>query len=520
VISVDTLRLDHLGVAGHRGARTPRIDALIRSGTWFAEAITPLPRTSPAIASLLTGLDPAGHGCRAVGEAIHGGTTLAELLARRGYVTVGVSSSAVAGPGQGLDRGFRDFADWDEIKRRYPEIVEPPEPAAVIASGKAPVRVGWAEATTRTALTLVEGEGRDAPVHLWVHYWDPHMLYSPPTPWLQQVDAPACWALYEEYAERAPGLMWRVRGGFDEQVREAVSDCRKLYDAEIAYTDHEIGRLVDEIAALRDRPSLLVFTADHGENFGEEGSFFEHGDNAHDSALRVPLAVAGPGVAAGRVDRGSASLADVVPTLLALLGVPPGERPPADGRELTGRLTPSGEPLGPDDGYAVFSESGVVPRNQFFRTLLTGRAAYRACINGERYTLCDRHDGEESEPRLYDHDADPALTRDVADQHPAVVARLREARKLWPVESARIRVARTPRFKLVQRPLLEGGYSDELYDLRADPEESRDVADRHPEIVTRLRSALAAWDRPHGSAGPIDPETLESLRSLGYLPRP
>jgi arylsulfatase A-like enzyme len=344
------------------------------------------------------------------------------------------------------------------------------------------------------------------------------MLYIPPDPWLQNVDAPGCWEIYHAYSASGSGAMWRLRGGFDAAALQGVDDCRKLYDAEIAYTDHEIGRLLDGLAGLRDRPRLIVLTADHGENFGEEGSFFEHGDNAHDSALRVPLVFAGPGVAAGRVDRGVASLEDVVPTLFSLLEVPERERPPTEGRDLSGRLAPAGRPQAPDEAEPVVAESGVVSRNQFFRTLLTGRAAYRACINGERYTLCDVHDGQASEPRLYDHALDPGLTRDVAGRHPAIVARLLEARKRWPVEGARIRASRTPLFKLVQRPVLEGGYREELYDLREDPGETRDVAALHPEVAAKLRAALDEWRPPSQPVEPLDPEVEESLRSLGYLP--
>jgi arylsulfatase A-like enzyme len=517
IITVDTLRADFVGVEGRATAETPNIDRLMRGGTSFVNAYTPMPRTTPGVASLLTGLWPQHHGSREVGEPVSSGATLAELLASRGYHTVGVSANISAGPRQGLDRGFAQFVDGDAIKQRYE--------GRLYRDGTdvPPNGIGWAEATTREALELVASAPADSPLFLWLLYFDPHALYRPPSPWQDRVEATECWELYDEYVHTNPHLMWKALIDFEGVASRAVKDCQALYDAEISFTDHEIGRLLDGLGQHgRSDNAIVVFTADHGENFGEGNSFFEHGDNAHNSAIRVPLAISGPGIAGNRIDRGSVSLVDVMPTLLARLAITDEELPTMDGSDLSARIAESGSPHGEDDPRAVFAESASALRNQAYETILTGRASQRACINGPRYTFCDVWGGRQHEPVLYDHVSDPGLSRDIAARHPDEVARLARARELWPPESARFRAAMTPRFKLVQSPRLEGGYSEALYDLLSDPAETVDVSSRHPELQRDLSARLDAWaaDIPLASPPPVSPEVTEALRALGYIGDP
>jgi arylsulfatase len=517
IITVDTLRADFLGIEGRATADSPNIDRLMRSGTSFVNAYTPMPRTTPGVASLLTGLWPQHHGSREVGEPVSSGTTLAEVLSSRGFHTIGVSANISAGPRQGLDRGFARFVDGDAIKQRYDGKLYR-DGTDVPPSG-----IGWAEATTREALELVGSAPEDAPLLLWLLYFDPHALYRPPSPWQERVEAAMCWELYDEYVHKNPRLMWKPLIDFEGVASRAVEDCQALYDAEISYADHEIGRLLEGLDQLgRLDNAIVVFTADHGENFGEGNSFFEHGDNAHNSAIRVPLAFSGPGIAGDRIDSGSVSLVDVMPTLLARLAIPNHVVPSMAGSDLSARIVESGSPHGEDDPRVVFAESASALRNQAYETILTGRAAQRACINGPRYTFCDVWGGERHEPVLYDHVADPGLSRNIAARHPDEVSRLARAREFWPPESARFRAAMTPRFKLIQSPRLEGGYSDALYDLGSDPAEAVDVSSQHPELYQELRTQLDAWaaDIPLVSPPPVSPEVTEALRTLGYIGDP
>ncbi|HRC84880.1 MAG TPA: sulfatase [Thermoanaerobaculia bacterium] len=514
VLSVETLRSDALGYAGHPGAATPNLDALVARGTRFAQAITPMPRTSPALASLMTGLWPHHHGSREVGDAMTGGIRLAEVLRGQGYGTLAVVGNHSAGPAQGFDRGFERFVSYDDLVERYR--------GRLYRDGTdvPPTAPGWAEVTTDEALALVSQSSPGKPLLLWVFYFDPHFLYRPPSPWQERAVAPRCWELYR-WALADPGH----RGGqvFNDirgVARQAAEDCRKLYDAEVAYTDSEIGRLLRDFRKARgNREPLVLFTADHGENFGEEGLFFEHGENVHEAGLSVPLAWVGPGVAAGRVDQGAASLVDALPTTLALLGVPEKARPPVDGMDLSPFLAAGGHSRGREEPRVVFAESANALWNQAFGHLLTGRAGGRVCVNQGRYSLCEQTHERPGVYELYDHEADPELEHNLASRLPEVVARLSAVRQVWPVEGARLLAARQARFKLVGRPRAEGGYHYELYDL-AGAGESVDVSAAFPAVAAKLQQELERWAagiraEPRSERSREQEDVLRGLHYLG-----
>lgn len=473
LVTVDTLRADRLGFMGDEAAHTPHLDALAAGGRVFTQATTPLPRTTPALASVLTGRWPHHHGSREVGDPIGDVTTLAEVLRRHGYRTVAASAMHVAGPEQGLDAGFDAFELAHDA--RAPDLV------------------------TR-ALGLVVGT---RPHFLWVHFADPHFPYVPREP-----AAPSpCRALGERVAagtEDRVALMANVDG----LAQASLADCAVQYAGEITAVDAAVGAL---LFGLRDRPRapVVALSADHGEHLGEAGLFYEHGPHVHDAALRVPLVVAGPGVEPG-TDDGVARLEDLAPTLLALAGVPEVMWPELDGVDLGPRLV--GARGGPDVAVA---ESGSALQLRLSTSLVSGRSG-RWCLNAPRWSWCRLRKGE----GLFDRDADPGLARDVAAAHPDVARTLREAAERWAPEQARERTARTERFKLVGRPALRGGYSWALYDLADDPGEERDVSAAHPDEVAALRQALSAWPGlAERAGGERSDELLEALRTLGYVDR-
>ncbi len=513
LVSVDTLRADALGASGNPRAKTPNLDALAARGTYFRQAIAPVPRTTPALGSLLTGLWPKTHGSRDVGDPIGEVTTLAERLQERGFTTLAMSTNSSAGPKQGLARGFDRFVTYDDLVEKLGDGLYRDLTAV------SPDRPGWATATTDQALELAAEAPTDQPLFLWVFYFDPHFLYRPPSPWQDDVAAEECWQLYAEFQER-PREAGQVFADVGGVASRALDACRRLYQAEVAYTDHEIGRLLEGLEAggwLED--SLLVFTADHGENFGEGGLFFEHGASAHDAGLRVPLIFAGPGVEAGKADDGSASLVDVAPTVLSWLGW--GELAETlDGTDLSPRIRPGGRADLEARRRPVFAEGATSVWNESVQHVTTGRTWWRVCINGPRYSLCEIPKEAPGIFTLYDHREDPALTRDLAAELPEEVARLREAWKSWPPENARQRVARTPEFKLVQLPRLEGGYENRLFHLASDPQETEDVKDRYPEAYQQLLAELETWAAGLGEIPERveDPDLESTLRSLGYVP--
>ncbi len=274
LVSIDTLRADHLGSYGYTAAQTPKLDALASAGLRFEKATTVVPLTLPAHASLLTGTFPAWHGVRDNGGFYLGDeqVTLAEVLHERGFRTGGFVGSFVLdgrwGTTQGFERFFDDFdfgrfgeaSSMDMIQRRGQEVVD--------------------EALEWLAADL------DRPFFAWVHLYDPHTPYEAPEP----------------FRSRFPGT------------------AEGAYDAEIAYTDSQVGRLLSALERDgRMAETLVVVVGDHGEMLGEHGEM-THGFFVYEAATHVPLIVAGPGVEA-RTIADQVRIVDVMPTALDLLGI-------------------------------------------------------------------------------------------------------------------------------------------------------------------------------------------------------
>lgn len=475
IITVDTLRVDRLGFAGHAEARTPILDDLAGRGRVFTEATTPLPRTTPALASMLTGVRPPTHGSREVGQVMSAVIpTLASTLHAQGWETIGLSGTPVAGPAQGLDRGFEDFV-VDEDPR--------------------------AQTLVDRALDLVDDVDDKRPILLWIHLVDPHFPYLPGAG-SPQPEARTC----RKLGERAQtGALKRYRLFTNQRgvASGALRDCQALYDAEVTAVDTAIGHLESGLDARRDRERLVVFTADHGENMGEGALFYEHGPDVHDASLRVPMVWAGPGVQPG-VDGGLATLQDVTPTILAAAGIPAPQ--PMDGVDLLGGVRPE----------VAVAESGSALHAKLTGYLRSGRGDRRSCVNGPRFSLCS--DG------FFDHTQDPDLKQDLGDQHPARRAALEAAAQAWPPEQARQLTARTAQWKLTATPTLEGGYSTTLTKTGGwgSSAEATDHASANPALVQTLWAAIEQGlpDRVSGQAPPSasrDAAAEEQLRQLGYI---
>ena len=299
LITVDTLRADHVGVYGDRNASTPALDALAARGTLFTNAICQVPLTLPSHASMLTGLLPPSHAIRDnVGFALPSDVpTIAEQFRKAGYGTAAFVSGYPLHRRFGLARGFDLYDD------RFPRGDDPTRP---------PYIERRADLTVRSAMAwLAERGTTDRPFFAWVHLFDPHAPYDPPEP-------------------------------FRARFRE------RPYDGEIAFADSQVQALLDALSK-RDELSKTVVLAisDHGEGLGEHGEP-THGLFIYDSTIRVPLIVAGPGVKAGGRITAVVRATDVAPTLLDLATVAP--IPAMDGRSLKAALSGRGMP--PEGAYA------------------------------------------------------------------------------------------------------------------------------------------------------------------------
>ena len=300
LIVVDTLRADHLGVYGHNRRTSPHLDRWSRDAVVFETALATSPWTLPTFGTLLTGELPSMHragfyetieGRREFTALASGVPTLAEMLAQRDVVTGAVMNNPFLHPRFGVARGFDtyDYVPGNNIEiRRANDVVD-------------------------AALAWLDGHGAD-PFLLLVHMFDPHLSYDAPRPFRGTFTGDAEAEGYRDVRVAEIRPMLRRGASVDFEFLEAA------YDEEIAFVDAEVGRLLESIRSrgIGER-TLVLLTADHGEEFLEHGGF-EHGHTMYQELLRVPLLVWGPGVVPRRIPE-PVSLLDVPATILEGLGV-------------------------------------------------------------------------------------------------------------------------------------------------------------------------------------------------------
>jgi choline-sulfatase len=320
LVTVDTLRPDHLACYGGPAGSGERLCAIFRDGTRYAWAFTPAPYTATAVASLLTSTYPSVHGVTqsAASFLALDRESVAETLARAGYTTAAFVSNPVLDRTRNFGQGFGVYdahMTRRELNRRgYVEREARATTDAVLA---------WAE------VAAVE------PWFLWVHYQDPHGPYDPPgaVPRANPPGAPALPLLADDSGRAGIPAYQALPGHGTAAAYE------QRYLDEIAYLDGELARLVGALDARGRRPAI-VLAADHGEAFGEDDYWFAHGHSLGLDQIRVPLLYR---PAAGRSQPAvpePVSLLDVAPTLLTLAGV--AVPPASEGRALPGVGPPPG----------------------------------------------------------------------------------------------------------------------------------------------------------------------------------
>lgn len=359
LVTIDTLRADHLGAYGYRQGRTPRLDALAREGVVFENVTSQVPVTLPSHASLFTGMVPPTHGVRdnTYFRLDDGATTLAEIMKAHGYDTAAFVGAYVLDRSFGLAQGFDRYDD--DLPGDGSE-----------STGTIAERSGGD--VTRAFLSWLGARTSDRPFFAWIHYFDPHLPYAPPSPYR------------EEFAAHP-------------------------YDGEVAYVDEQIGRVLDAVDA-RDRgrgrdDTLVVVTADHGESLGEHGEK-THGFFVYEATLRVPLILRDAGTLPGGGRVGSpARTIDIFPTVLDASSIPlPGG---VQGRSLL-PLLEKDEPTGPE----AYAECYVSELNFHWAPLIALRDGRYKYIDAPR-------------PELYDLASDPGETRNLAEHEPDRLGRMK-----------------------------------------------------------------------------------------------
>lgn len=304
LITIDTLRADHLSTYGYSRLTSPHLDRLARQGVQFDNAYTVVPLTGPSHASIMTSLYPQQHGLQINGMHMTDHPkpiTLALILRRFGYSTGAFVSAWPLKKGiTGLGRGFQVYNQ--KFSYHY----------KVVNAART------SEQVNQAAIPWLRKHHR-GPFFMWVHYFDCHAPYD----------------LHDQYEDLPynPAAHVAQTAGHPEADAETTRRIQ-AYDSEIAYTDHYVGALLDELSSLKiDGKTLVIVMADHGESLGEHG-YVGHGNELYQGIVHIPLIISYPGVfpEGARVSNDVSSL-DVTPTVLDLLGLPV-KRLPFEGHSL------------------------------------------------------------------------------------------------------------------------------------------------------------------------------------------
>ena len=411
LVSVDTLRADHLGTYGYERNTTSFLDRLASEGVRVAEAVVATHGTTPSHASILTSAPQEVHGVGLTGRTDDSIPTsllnLPELFHQAGYRTLGVTGGGNVGSNFGFGRGFEVYDDG----------------ARGVDQGR------------ERLLRSLGDVSPDQPLFVFFHTYEVHSPYDPPA------DLKESFGKYESSFETSSANLVAHAHRAGVLSNQDLDHVRARYDEGIVHADRVLESLFSSLRDLgRLNNAIVVVTSDHGEEFGEHGGLV-HRDLLYDELLRVPMIFWGPALPTGVTAPASASSLDIAPTLASCAGL-------------------------------------EVPDSWHGRDL-----------------LCS--DGGPNEASA-------------------------ESRTLFSQYGNRRYSARTDRWKLIVTRL-DDGLSDELFDLQADPGETRNVTEEAPEVVQSLTRDLRRWraglTTVSGDASPVelDPEERERLEALGYL---
>ncbi len=343
LITIETLRADHVGAYGYARNTTPNLDRLAARGARFDNTVAQAPFTLPSIASLMTGQYPPGHGVRNHPAILAAEVeTLAERFQADGYQTAAMTRHTWLRRKSGLDQGFDEYHN-----NKFSAGLD-------------------ARSLSLAAVDWLEARDPERPFFLWMHFLDPHLPYTPsypysvlyrdenadeprvkhlrsmmaldrenfePTPYADIPGGPYYDLVFPYYPDN-PALLdlafWRrSRGsiffGGARYRAEDIAELGELYDGAITYTDDNLARIMKALAELGiEETTVVAVTGDHGEAFGEHGLYFTHDFTLYDEVLRVPLVLHYPAaIEPGTVISQQVRLMDLAPTLLELAGIDP-----------------------------------------------------------------------------------------------------------------------------------------------------------------------------------------------------
>jgi arylsulfatase A-like enzyme/cytochrome c-type biogenesis protein CcmH/NrfG len=451
LITIDTLRADHVGCYGYKQIKTPNIDALAADGARFERAFAVVPVTLPSHSSMLTGTYPMSSGMHDFsGNKLSSlQPTMATVLKQDGYQTGAVIAAAVLDSRFGLNQGFDFYYDHFDFSRLdEANLDEMERPGNLVAD----VALDWLAKNSQKKFFL------------WMHLYDPHFPYHPPEPYRTE---------YATYP----------------------------YDGEIAFADEQVGRL---LRFLKEKGlyqnTLIVLSGDHGESLGEHGEK-THGFFVYNATMHVPLIIRLPENSAARTVAGPVSLVDLLPTVLGEVGLQVPVQ--VQGRsllpEIRGAKVESDQRTPADHDRVLYGET-FLPRIHFNWSELRGS-------ENTKYHFIDA-----PKPELYDLAKDPGETHNLLAEKKAVADEMRAKllgmiREYSAGKEMAEKTALDPALMERLKALGYAGFSGGTTDLTLN---GRDLPDPKDRVVTYELISDAIADSQHGRFQ----ESIDKLKNV------
>ena len=416
LIVLDAVRADHLSCYGYDQPTTSFLEELAANGVLFDCAFAAAPWTPPSHASLFTGTYPSRHGVD-VDENLHLSRqhpTMAEILALKGYASLAILPDAHLSEARGFHRGFEDFVEIFRI----PYVSLDRNSATSLLRNLVLGRDGRAYHSSRLLKNWIHKKVRGSaqPFFAFINYKSAHNSYRSPLPFRSRFKiSPVAGQDSRKLRQYANGGAYPYMAGGLEMTERDMEVVQSWYDGAIAYLDHTIRDLLQFLKQLGVYDdTLIIITADHGENFGDHGLGY-HLFCLYDSLIRVPLLMSYPRLGkTGRRITNLVSLTDVLPTVLELTGCDPGDYPQIQGKSLL--------PFHESEGHAhVFAEFG---RPQYMLKRLAARYPQHDFSRFDRGLQCIRTPdfklilGSDGSQELYHLPSDPAEMNNVVRDYP------------------------------------------------------------------------------------------------------
>ena len=379
LVSIDTLRADHLSSYGYERRTSPFIDSLAEKGVRFSYARSASPWTLPAHVTMLTGQLPMTHKVVDDGVSLDPKTPiLPELLQKKGWGTGGFVSTMYVSSLFGFDRGFEHFEDFDLLSEKKN------------LSGSID-----AENVIDEALDWFSGQSGEKPLFLFLHFYDAHYAYDAPSPYDEKFDRPS----------QKGDLKYRNYFHFKKKKNKVEEKQKEhqiaQYDEEILYVDAQLKRLSDVLSS--KRPNIKwVITSDHGEEFWERGTW-GHAHTLYSEQLHVPLIISGADIPTSVPDSGWVGSHDIAPTIGAWAGI---DGLKADGQNLE----------------SYFSGKKSIPERTFMAETTRFKTNRLSILEGE-YRL--EWDLKNKQTELFHTLNDLKEESDISDENPEIVKALK-----------------------------------------------------------------------------------------------